>query len=309
MQGRADKRLRRDRGVAGDQHDPMPEPEATQPTGCRKRTKTLCNTHQVMVSMQGSADERIGPDRGVAGEQQWARTRAGGRHSRPAADREQRHCATLIRSQCQCRAVLTSDSDPIEVWLVTNNDPVPKPEANTADRLQMALPPQQPPAPQGAPMMHPSAAAPSVPLLSTPSPRAQASPFFKPDPDGEGLSGALLCMAAFTSLCTAPQLLHPCGLCASKSPAEGLYPVLSAVCLSIVPFIQQQALPCKRAPGANICRVSAESSREETLLRCILVAMQRAGPPGVCPWGPFPTACLAPACPASRATPKAPLST
>ncbi len=43
-----------------------------------------------------------------------------------------------------CRAVLTSDSDPIEVWLVTNNDPVPKPEAETADRLQLPLPPQPP---------------------------------------------------------------------------------------------------------------------------------------------------------------------
>ncbi len=45
-------------------------------------------------------------------------------------------------------------------------------------------------------MLHPSAAAPSVPLLSTPSPRVQASsPFFKPDPDGEGQSGTLPCMA------------------------------------------------------------------------------------------------------------------
>lgn len=95
---------------------------------------------------------------------------------------------------------------------MTNNDPVPKPEADTADRLQMALPPQQPPAPQGAPMMHPSAAAPSVPLLSTPSPRAQASPFFKPDPDGEGLSGALLCMAASPDC-----VLHPSG------PTPGAY--------------------------------------------------------------------------------------
>lgn len=43
-----------------------------------------------------------------------------------------------------CRAVLTSDSDPIEVWLVTNNDPVQKPEAETADRLQLPLPPQPP---------------------------------------------------------------------------------------------------------------------------------------------------------------------
>ncbi len=46
--------------------------------------------------------------------------------------------------------------------------------------------------PQAALMLHPSAAAPSVPQLSTPSPRAQASsPFFKPDPDGEGQSGTL----------------------------------------------------------------------------------------------------------------------
>ncbi len=45
---------------------------------------------------------------------------------------------------CLCRAVLTSDSDPIEVWLVTNNDPVQKPEAETADRLQLPLPPQPP---------------------------------------------------------------------------------------------------------------------------------------------------------------------
>ena len=44
----------------------------------------------------------------------------------------------------KCRAVLTSDSDPIEVWLVTNNDPVQKPEAETADRLQLPLPPQPP---------------------------------------------------------------------------------------------------------------------------------------------------------------------
>ncbi|CAL5218665.1 g370 [Coccomyxa viridis] len=88
----------------------------------------------------------------------------------------------------QYRAVLTSDSDPIEVWLVTNNDPVQKPEAETADRLQLPLPPQPPeqPAQQAAMMLHPSAAAPSVPQLSTPSPRVQASsPFFKPDPDGE----------------------------------------------------------------------------------------------------------------------------
>ena len=66
-----------------------------------------------------------------------------------------------------CRAVLTSDSDPIEVWLVTNNDPVPKPEAETADRLQLPLPPQPPeqpgqvaladssPAPDGQICMHP----------------------------------------------------------------------------------------------------------------------------------------------------------
>ena len=48
---------------------------------------------------------------------------------------------------------------------------------------------------QAAMMLHPSAAAPSVPLLSTPSPRVQASsPFFKPDPDGEGQSGTLPCM-------------------------------------------------------------------------------------------------------------------
>ena len=47
---------------------------------------------------------------------------------------------------------------------------------------------------QAALMLHPSAAAPSVPLLSTPSPRVQASsPFFKPDPDGEGQSGTLPC--------------------------------------------------------------------------------------------------------------------
>lgn len=28
-------------------------------------------------------------------------------------------------------------SDPTEVWLVTNNGPVPEPEADTADRLQI----------------------------------------------------------------------------------------------------------------------------------------------------------------------------
>ena len=42
------------------------------------------------------------------------------------------------------RAVLKSDSHPIEVWLVTNNDPVQKPEAETAERLQLPLPPQPP---------------------------------------------------------------------------------------------------------------------------------------------------------------------
>ena len=81
-----------------------------------------------------------------------------------------------------CRAVLTSDSDPIEVWLVTNNEPAPKPEAESADRLQLPLPPQQP----AAPILHASAAPAPAPLLSTPSPQAQASPFFKADPDGEG---------------------------------------------------------------------------------------------------------------------------
>lgn len=40
--------------------------------------------------------------------------------------------------------MLTSDSDPIEVWLVTNNDPVQKSEADTADRMQLPLPPQPP---------------------------------------------------------------------------------------------------------------------------------------------------------------------
>ncbi|CAK0773013.1 hypothetical protein CVIRNUC_004022 [Coccomyxa viridis] len=81
----------------------------------------------------------------------------------------------------QYRAVLTSDSDPIEVWLVTNNEPAPKPEVESADRLQLPLPPQQP----AAPILHASAAPAPAPLLSTPSPQAQASPFFKADPDGE----------------------------------------------------------------------------------------------------------------------------
>ena len=56
--------------------------------------------------------------------------------------------ATVDSAIGYCRAVLTSDSDPIEVWLVTNNDPVHKPEAEPADRLQLPLPPQpleQPP--------------------------------------------------------------------------------------------------------------------------------------------------------------------
>ncbi len=74
--------------------------------------------------------------------------------------------------------------------------------------------------PQAAMMLHPSAAAPSVPQLSTPSPRVQASsPFFKPDPDGEGQSGTLHGSACCT--CLGLQSLHLCLLLSSGAQGVG----------------------------------------------------------------------------------------
>ena len=103
--------------------------------------------------------------------------------------------------------MLTSDSDPIEVWLVTNNEPAPKPEAESADRLQLPLPPQQP----AAPMLHASAAPAPAPLLSTPSPQAQASPFFKADPDGEGVTHpTMMRILTCCQACHLGCLLMPC---------------------------------------------------------------------------------------------------
>ena len=116
----------------------------------------------------------------------------------------------MTRCMQSRRAVLTSDSDPIEVWLVTNNEPAPKPEAESAERLQLPLPPQQP----AAPILHASAAPAPAPLLSTPSPQAQASPFFKADPDGEGEKP--LPLTRFLPCCQACHLgrsLMPCHSC------------------------------------------------------------------------------------------------
>lgn len=117
--------------------------------------------------------------------------------------------------------MLTSDSDPIEVWLVTNNEPAPKAEANSADRLQLPLPPQ-PPHQAAAPMLHPSAVAPN-PLLSTPSPRTQTSPFFKADPDGEGQSRPLPCMVFLS-----------CKILAHGPMSRGIMPFVPS-CLKMYP--------------------------------------------------------------------------